>query len=403
VFGKCSNPNYHGHNYELIVSVTGDVDQKTGFVMDMKVLKDIIKEEIEEAFDHKNLNIEVPEFKNLNPTAENIVIVIYDKLKPRITSGLELEVTLYETPRNFVPLKFSPIFKERIWGGNKLNTYLGKSIPKGAIGESWELSDVKGDVSKVSNGSLKGISLNELQEEFKHNLIGKKNYEQFGGKFPLLIKFIDAKDDLSIQLHPNDTLAKERHDSFGKTEMWYVLQADDNSNLIVDFNQKTDKETYLKHLNNKTLPSIMNSDNVKEGDTYFIEVGRVHAIGAGVVVAEIQQTSDITYRVYDWDRVDSEGNSRELHTELAIDAIDFDMPDNFRVSYNKFNNEPNNMVTCNYFTTNYLPIKGVINKENCHDSFIIYICVEGNAKIESDGFTETINKGETLLMKMQHF
>ena len=296
------------------------------------------------------------------------------------------------------PLKFSSIFKERIWGGNKLNTYLGKSIPKGAIGESWELSDVKGDTSRVSNGNLKGLSLKELQKKFKEKLIGKKNLKQFGNKFPLLIKFIDAKEDLSIQLHPNNKLAKERHDSFGKTEMWYVLQADDDSNLIVDFNQKMDKKTYLKHLDNNTLPSIMNADKVKEGDTYFIEVGRVHAIGAGVVVAEIQQTSDITYRVYDWDRVDSEGNSRELHTELAIDAIDFDMPDDFRVTYNRQLNKSNKMVSCNYFTTNYLPINGAISKENNHDSFIIYICVDGNVQIESEEFMETIEKGETLLM-----
>ena len=296
------------------------------------------------------------------------------------------------------PLKFSPIYKERIWGGTKLNTYLGKDIPKGNIGESWELSDLDGDTSLVNNGSLIGTSLKTVLEEFKHQLIGKKNYKQFGDKFPLLIKFIDAKEDLSIQLHPNDQLAKERHNSFGKTEMWYVLQADENSNLIVDFNQKMDKQTYLKHLNEKTLPSIMNVDKVKEGDTYYIQVGRVHAIGAGVVVAEIQQTSDITYRVYDWDRVDSEGNSRELHTELAIDAIDFDMPDNFRVSYNKQSNEPNVMVSCNYFTTNYLPIRGTVKKENTLDSFIIYICVAGGAQINSNGIVETIKKGETILM-----
>jgi mannose-6-phosphate isomerase len=167
----------------------------------------------------------------------------------------------------------------------------------------------------------------------------------------------------------------------------------------VDFNQKIDKETYLKHLNKKTLPSIMNADKVKEGDTYFIEVGRVHAIGAGVVVAEIQQTSDITYRVYDWDRVDSDGNSRELHTDLAIDAIDFNMPDDFRVTYNKQTNTSNTMVSCNYFTTNYLLVEGRIDKVNNHDSFIIYICVDGNnAVIESDGISETIKKGETVLM-----
>jgi len=296
------------------------------------------------------------------------------------------------------PLKFHPIFKERIWGGNKLNSVLGKAIPDGTFGESWELSDVSGDTSIVSNGELQGTSLKELQKDLQYELIGRKNYDLFGDKFPLLIKFIDAKDDLSIQLHPNDALAKERHDSFGKTEMWYVLQADEGSELIVDFNQEMDKELYLKHLKEKSLPSIMNIEKVTEGDTYFIEVGRVHAIGAGVMVAEIQQTSDITYRVYDWDRVDAEGNSRELHTELAIDAIDFEMPDDFKVAYNTQINRSNEMVHCNYFTTNYLPVKGTIRKENTKDSFIIYICVEGHVQIEVNGTIESIGKGETVLM-----
>ena len=165
-------------------------------------------------------------------------------------------------------------------------------------------------------------------------MVGQKVYDQFGEKFPLLIKYIDAKKDLSVQLHPNDKLAKERHNSFGKTEMWYVMQADDNSNLIIDFNQPVTNDLYLKHLNDKTLPSILNFETVGKGDTFFIEVGRVHAIGAGkVMLAEIQQTSDITYRVYDWDRVDNQGNSRELHNDLAIDAIDFNMPNNFKASY----------------------------------------------------------------------
>ncbi|MBT8308768.1 MAG: class I mannose-6-phosphate isomerase, partial [Flavobacteriaceae bacterium] len=177
------------------------------------------------------------------------------------------------------PLKFRPIFKERIWGGTKLHTELNKELPGENIGESWEISDVEGEVSIISNGIYKNVQLDELQLELKEKLIGEKNFKAFGKKFPLLIKFIDAKEDLSIQLHPNDQLAKERHNSFGKTEMWYVMQADEDSNLIVDFNQKMDKETYLKHLGNKTLPSIMNFEKVKKGDAYFIEVGRVHAIG----------------------------------------------------------------------------------------------------------------------------
>lgn len=297
------------------------------------------------------------------------------------------------------PLKFQPILKEKIWGGNKLKSILNKKTNLNNVGESWEISDVKGDTSTVSNGELKKQSLKRLLKTFKGDLIGNKNYKVFGDKFPLLIKFIDAKQDLSIQLHPNDELAAKRHNSFGKTEMWYVMQADENANLIVGFNQKVTPEKYLEHLEAKTLTQILNFDKVKEGDTYFIEVGRVHAIGAGVMLAEIQQTSDITYRVYDWDRVDDEGNERELHNDLAIDAIDFKMKDDFRIEYSKSNRESNKMVNCPYFTTNYLPIeKQKVKKINTHDSFIIYMCVKGEATIKTENTIETIKQGETILL-----
>jgi mannose-6-phosphate isomerase len=194
------------------------------------------------------------------------------------------------------PLKFQPILKEKIWGGEKLKTQFNKASNSKQLGESWEVSTVPNDVSIVSNGRLKGESLESLLTIYTRFLVGDKNYERFGEKFPLLIKFIDAKEDLSIQLHPDDELAKKRHNSFGKTEMWYVMQADNDANLIVGFNQDVDKKRYLKHLKNKTLTKILNFDKVKEGDTYFIEAGRVHAIGAGVLLAEIQQTSDVTYR-----------------------------------------------------------------------------------------------------------
>jgi len=301
-------------------------------------------------------------------------------------------------PNTLYPIKFSPILKDKIWGGQKLNTILNKESELPNVGESWEISDVEGDTSIVTNGELKGQSLKELLETYKAKLIGDKNYKVFGDKFPLLIKFIDAKQDLSIQLHPNDELAKKRHNSFGKTEMWYVMQADEASNLIVGFNKKMDSDSYLEHLENKTLTEILNFDTVKEGDTYFIEVGRVHAIGAGVMLAEIQQTSDITYRVYDWDRVDGQGNERELHNDLAIDAFNFEMEDNFRVSYSKDNNHSNEMVSCPYFTTNYLSVTDVIQKTNTHDSFIIYICVDGEVTITTENGIETIIKGETILI-----
>ncbi|WP_040278947.1 type I phosphomannose isomerase catalytic subunit [Psychroserpens damuponensis] len=296
------------------------------------------------------------------------------------------------------PLKFEPILKDKIWGGQKLKSLLNKESSSPNIGESWELSDVEGDTSIVANGALIGQTLKQLLETYQADLIGEKNYNVFGNKFPLLIKFIDAKQDLSIQLHPNDELAAKRHNSFGKTEMWYVMQADDDANLIVGFNQKMTAETYLKHLENKTLTEILNFDKVKTGDTYFIEVGRVHAIGAGVMLAEIQQTSDITYRVYDWDRVDDQGNERELHNDLAIDAFDFDMPDNFRVAYQKDENKANEMVSCPYFTTNYLQVTEPILKLNTKDSFFIYICVEGEACIETEIASVFIKQGETVLL-----
>ncbi|MDG1043054.1 MAG: mannose-6-phosphate isomerase [Flavobacteriaceae bacterium] len=296
------------------------------------------------------------------------------------------------------PLKFQPILKDKIWGGQKLQQLLHKSTSSTKAGESWEISDVEGDTSIVANGPLKGTSLKTLMDTYTSDLMGAKNFRQFGNKFPLLIKFIDAKQDLSVQLHPNDKLAKARHNSFGKTEMWYVVQADPASNLIVGFNQEMTPELYVKHLEDKTLQSILNFDAVKAGDTYFIEVGRIHAIGAGVLLAEIQQTSDITYRVYDWDRVDADGNERELHNDIALEAFDFDMPDNFRVQYAPKSNVSTELVSCPYFTTNVLEVTETISKQNTQDSFVIYMCVEGKANLVVDGIVTEFSMGETVLI-----
>lgn len=296
------------------------------------------------------------------------------------------------------PLKFTPILKEKIWGGQKLRQLLNKPTKSSVAGESWELSDVEGDTSVVANGPLAGTTLKTLLEQYKTDLVGEKVYAQFGSKFPLLIKYIDAKKDLSVQLHPNDTLAKARHQSFGKTEMWYVMQADEGSNLIIDFNQPMSVERYKKHLEAKTLPSILNFETVSKGDTFFIEVGRIHAIGAGVLLAEIQQTSDITYRVYDWDRTDAQGKPRELHNDLAMDAIDFKMDRDFKVNYKPQNNTPEQLVSCPYFTTNVLDIEGEILKHNINDCFLIYMAVDGAAVFEVDGRVTELSFGETLLI-----
>ncbi len=297
------------------------------------------------------------------------------------------------------PLKFNPIFKERIWGGNKLQTMLQKNSNGDAIGESWEISDVKGDASIVSKGKFQGKTLQELSETFQGALLGEKVYDAFGTKFPLLIKYIDAKSDLSIQVHPNDALAKERHNSFGKTEMWYVMQADKGAKLIVGFNQEVSKETYQEHLDNNTLTEILNFQEVKKGDVYFLPTGRIHAIGGGIVLAEIQQTSDITYRIYDWNRVDAQGNGRELHTALALDAIDYTLHENYKTAYTSEANETTTIVDCPYFTTNLLPFEGEVNlNHDDKDSFVIYMCVKGNVTFQTENYQETLSFGETLLL-----
>ncbi|MCH2035129.1 MAG: class I mannose-6-phosphate isomerase [Tenacibaculum sp.] len=296
-------------------------------------------------------------------------------------------------------IKFEPILKEKIWGGEKLANLLNKQSNKPNVGESWEVSDVEGDTSIVSNGELKGKNLKELIELYKSDLVGEQIFKNFGNKFPLLIKYIDAKEALSIQLHPNDKLAQERHNSFGKTEMWYVMQADDKANLIVGFQKDSDKEEYVQHLENKKLLDILNVDEVSSGDVYFIPTGRIHAIGAGVLLAEIQQTSDITYRIYDWDRQDDQGNYRELHTELALDAIDYKSQERYSTAYDKKENSALEIVSCPYFTTNVLPLNGSIEvNHNDKDSFIIYMCVEGEVTFSNDLNKETIKMGETILI-----
>ncbi len=292
-----------------------------------------------------------------------------------------------------------PILKERLWGGTKLKEVLGKQITSEITGESWELSGVDGDISKVSNGSLKGKSLNSLLNENAKAILGNQVVDRFGEEFPILIKFIDAKQDLSIQLHPNDELAKERHNSFGKTEMWYIMDADPGSQLIVGFNKDVEKEEYIKSLEEGTLLDLLNYEEVGEGDTFFINTGKIHAIGAGVLLAEIQQTSDITYRVYDFDRKDKDGNLRELHTCLAVDAIDYAKKDDFKVVYDKKKDTVNEMVDCPYFKTNFLNLGKPFHLDiSKRDSFTIYMCVDGEAVISNDWGSTPIKKGETVLL-----
>ncbi|MGP1992737.1 type I phosphomannose isomerase catalytic subunit [Zobellia laminariae] len=297
------------------------------------------------------------------------------------------------------PLKFNPILKERLWGGTKLKDVLGKPIENDITGESWELSTVPGDISVVSNGDLAGASLQDLIEKDPESVLGKSVYKRFGTDFPILIKFIDAKQDLSIQLHPNDELAKKRHNSFGKTEMWYVMDADDDASLIVGFNKDVSKEEYAKSIENDTLLDLLNYEKVKEGDTFFINTGKIHAIGAGVLLAEIQQTSDVTYRVFDFNRKDKNGNLRELHTEQALDAIDYNKKDDFKVEYKNDKNTVNDMVDCPYFKTDFLDLNSDLTQNVTNrDSFTIFMCVGGSATIANENGSVEIKKGETTLL-----
>ena len=301
------------------------------------------------------------------------------------------------------PLKFTPLYKDKIWGGNKLKNLLNKEYPGlPNCGESWEISGVPEEVSIVSNGFLKGNSLEELIEVYMGDLVGEKIYEKFGTEFPLLIKFIDANDNLSIQVHPNDELSKERHGAYGKTEMWYVVQADPGAKLISGFNRKLDKQGYLNYFRNGQLEEILNYEEVKAGDVFFMPAGRVHAIGKGIVVAEIQQTSDVTYRIYDFNRVDDKGNPRELHTDLAVDAIDYRYEANYRTEYEIINDQSVQVVECEYFTTGVLQLSGAVERDfTDFDTFVIYICLEGKCRLSWEDQKMEFEKGDSILVPAQ--
>lgn len=301
---------------------------------------------------------------------------------------------------NLYPLQFQPIFKYRIWGGNKLKSLLNKKYNDESIGESWEISDVSGDETAVINGDFEGQTLKELINKFKEDFVGQSVYNAFGNEFPLLIKFIDAKTPLSIQVHPSNEIAKERHNSFGKNEMWYVMQADKDAELIVGFDEEINEEQYKTHLENNTILNVMHHEKVNKGDTFYIPTGRVHAIGAGVLLAEIQQTSDITYRIYDYDRVDAKtGKKRELHNDLAIDVIDYKVHDAYKSKYDLKTNQSNTLVNSPYFNTNIINVKRRIDKDySTLDSFVIYICVEGDLDVEYNNEKYKIAQGETILL-----
>lgn len=297
-------------------------------------------------------------------------------------------------------LTFKPILKSVIWGGSQICPFKGITPTEEGVGESWELSHVDDNFSVVAEGELANKSLDELIKEYGKELVGGKVMERFGSRFPLLIKFIDARDNLSIQVHPDDELAKVRHNSFGKTEMWYVIKADKGASLYSGFSQQIDKEEYVKRVGNNTIMDVLKKYDVSEGDVFFLPAGRVHAIGAGCFIAEIQQTSNITYRIYDYNRKDKNGNTRELHTELAKDAIDYTLYPDYRTHYKAHTNATVNLADCKYFTTNLIELDTVMVRDFEElDSFVVYICMEGSATLrDSNGYEIRIHQGQTALI-----
>lgn len=297
------------------------------------------------------------------------------------------------------PLKFSPILKDKIWGGTKLKTLFNKPATSDHLGESWELSGYEGDESVVTNGFLAGNNLAELLEVYMGDLVGDRVFERYGHTFPLLFKLIDANDNLSIQVHPNDETARARHDSLGKTEMWYVVDADPGAELIIGFAHDSSKEEYSEAVERGEVERLLQRVPVQRGDVFFIPAGLVHAIGRGVVVAEIQESSDITYRIYDYKRKDANGHERELHVAQALDVINFAASRQPKTPYEPKLNEPVTLVSCDYFTTNSLHFdREVVRDYAPIDSFVAYMCLEGAFDIVCEGEKTPVQRGETVLV-----
>lgn len=298
------------------------------------------------------------------------------------------------------PLKFEPILKTKIWGGNRIIPFkhLSENLPD--VGESWELSGLEGDESIVANGPEKGCTIREMVRHYKAEMMGEENYANFGEEFPLLIKFIDAKEDLSVQVHPDDVLAKQRHNSFGKTEMWYVIDADKGSKITSGFSQEITKKEYKERVLNNTFSEVLMAHDAHPGDVFFLPAGRVHAIGAGVFLAEIQQSSDITYRIYDYNRKDANGKTRDLHVELAKDAINYEVLDDYRTQYEAVKDEPVELVACPYFTTSLYDLTEDITCDYSElDSFVIFMCCAGSCTLtDNEGHSLPVQSGETVFI-----
>ena len=298
------------------------------------------------------------------------------------------------------PLKFEPILKTVVWGGEKIAPYKEIETDQKHIGESWELSGVKGNESVVANGPLAGRTIASLVKDYKGELVGKHVYENTGDEFPLLIKFIDALSDLSIQVHPNDQLAAARHNgSKGKTEMWYVVAAEPGAHLLAGLTKSITPEEYAAKVADGTITDVLARHEVHPGDVFFLPAGRIHAICGGCFIAEIQQTSDITYRIYDYGRLGLDGKPREVHTELAKDAIDYKVYDNYRTEYTPQENEEVELVSCKYFTTSLYDLTLPFARDLSEiDSFMVVMCIDGSGTIQVDGEDVYVHQGETVLI-----
>lgn len=297
------------------------------------------------------------------------------------------------------PLKFYPILKDKIWGGQKLEKYGKQTEVQKRVGESWELSAQGNDISVVSEGILKGNDLNDLLEVYMGDLVGETVYERFGNRFPLLFKLIDAAERLSIQVHPDDDTAWERHRDSGKTEMWYVLEAEPGATLTLGFNQELDRDSFLEHVHKDTLPEVLCTVPVQSGDVVFIPAGLVHAVDKGIMLAEIQQTSDLTYRIFDYNRVDNEGNLRPLHLDEALDVLCYEKNNVPLINKSPIMNGVVNLVQCPYFITNLLCFNRLVERDYALlDSFVVYMCVEGQCTLETEAGVVPFVKGETVLL-----
>lgn len=298
------------------------------------------------------------------------------------------------------PLKFNALLKSTLWGGDKIIPFKNLDIQQENVGESWEISGVKDNETIVADGPYAGKKLNELVEELKGKLVGEDNYQRFGNEFPLLIKFIDARQDLSIQVHPTDEIAKMQGKERGKTEMWYLMDSDKDATLLCGLKKKITPEEYAQMVENDTIVDAIDRYEVKEGDCFFLPAGRIHAIGTGCFLAEIQQTSDVTYRIYDFKRKDKNGNYRQLHTKEAAECINYNVESNYRTDYTPVKNQGVSLVQCPYFNTAVYDLNEPMTIDYSElDSFVILIGLKGNATItDNEDNTFTLQAGESVLV-----